>query len=242
MDRKVASVMLAGAVLAVLLAWVSTSGEVHLWHESTEAVVTNGPRGGVATGSTIVTDATVTSLPGVDVPPKRWRLPAWVGSLLRLMLAAIAAASVVAVWRGRPRWSLGTLGPAVPPPRDPVADVVADISADAEAQIAALQEGPPRNAITACWMRLEEIVDRAGIRRDAADTSTDLVRKVLANTAADPDATEELAELFREARFSSHPMGEPERSAAVEALRRVHAGIAGDHGRFDARPVEAASR
>src|SRR4051812_34822944 len=106
MDRRVASVMLAGAALAVLLAWVSTSSEVHLWHESTEAASTDGSRGGVGTASTIVTDATVTSIPGVDIPPKRWHLPAWVGSLLRLMVAMVFGTAIVAAWRRRPRWSV----------------------------------------------------------------------------------------------------------------------------------------
>lgn len=62
--------VLAGVGLAIVLAWVSTSGEVHLWHESTDAAVSNqaASRSG-ATATTILTDATVTSLPAVDAPP-----------------------------------------------------------------------------------------------------------------------------------------------------------------------------
>ena len=230
--------MLVGVALAVLLAWVATSGEVHLWHESTELPATGG-QGGTGTARQAIPDATVTSLPGVDAQPARWHLPAWVGSLLRLMLITLVGTTVVALWRRRPRWSTG----AAPPPawtRDPVAEVRAEIAADAEVQRAALQSGSPRNAITACWLRLEEIVGKTGVQRDPADTSTDFVRKVLTASTADADAINRLAELFREARFSSHAMGEGERSAAVAALHRVHLSLASDSRLLD-DPVGAVS-
>lgn len=220
--------MLAGVALAVLLAWVTTSGEVHLWHESTESPAAGGP---AATHSTIFAEPTTTLAP-VDAEPARWHLPAWVGSLLRLMLVTLVGATVVAVWRRRPRWSDGGAAP-VPWARDPVAEVIAEITADAELQQAALHEGSPRNAITACWLRLEDMVGRTGLQRNPADTSTEFVRKVLTASAADGEAINQLAALFREARFSSHPMGEAERAAAIAALRRVHRSLLGDSVPFD---------
>ena len=214
--------MLAGAALVVLLAWVSTSAEVHLWHESTIIPAAGGPGVGPVRTSSVPTDATVDTLPGPGRAPARWRLPAWVGSLLRLALVALMGLFVAAVWRRRPRWSSGNLGPAPPAGRDPVAEVGHHLAVDAGQQRAALLEGSPRNAITACWLRLEDVVAAAGLRRGAADTSTEFVRKVLAGSTADAAAINELAALFREARFSTHPLGELERSAALAALERVH--------------------
>ena len=39
---------------------------------------------------------------------------------------------------------------------------------------------------------------------------------------ADPGAVTELADLYREARFSDHPMTDDHRQAALEALDTIH--------------------
>jgi hypothetical protein len=114
-----------------------------------------------------------------------------------------------------------------PPGPDPAPEVGRQLAADAGAQRAALLEGAPRNAITACWLRLEDVVAATGLRRGVGDTSTEFVRKVLATSTADAAAINELAALFREARFSTHPMGERERAAALAALERVHRTLGG---------------
>jgi hypothetical protein len=222
--------MLAGAALAALLAWVSTSAEVHLWHESTLAPAAGGPVAETPTASTVLTDATVDTLPGADQPPARWRLPAWVGSLVRLAFVAVVGSFVVAAWRRRPRWSGGALVAVAPAGVGPTVEVGHHLAVDADAQRAVLLEGAPRNAITACWLRLEDVVAATGLRRGVADTSTEFVRKVLAASTADADAINELAALFREARFSTHPMGERERMAALAALERVHRSLGGGSG------------
>ena len=219
--------MLAGAALAALLAWVSTSAEVHLWHESSLAPSAGRPALGPLTPSTAPTDATVAPPPRPDRAPDRWRLPAWVGSLLRLALVTGVALFVMALWRRRPRWSIGAHGYVTPVGRDPVVEVGDHLVVDAVQQRAALLQGSPRNAITACWLRLEDVVAATGLRRGVADTSTEFVRTVLAASTADADAINELAALFREARFSTHPMGELERLAALAALQRVHHSLGG---------------
>ena len=92
---------------------------------------------------------------------------------------------------------------------------------DAGIVVGTLPTGP-RNAIVECWLRLERAVADAGIRHDPADTSTDLTVRVLTRMHVDQDAIERLGALYREARFSEHPMGEPARAAAIDALDAIH--------------------
>ena len=56
-------------------------------------------------------------------------------------------------------------------------------------------------------------------------TPTELVAEVLGGFNVDPAAIERLAALYREARFSEHPIGEEQREAAREALQTVREGL-----------------
>jgi hypothetical protein len=84
-----------------------------------------------------------------------------------------------------------------------------------------IERGTPANAVVAAWVRLEEAASEAGVRTDRARTSTELARSVLRSYAVDEAALERLAGLYREARFSSHDIGEDMRTQAREALGQV---------------------
>lgn len=88
-----------------------------------------------------------------------------------------------------------------------------------------LLEGPARNAIVACWMQLEADAERAGLPREPAETSAEYTMRVVAAASMDPAPIADLAALFREARFSSHVMGDDDRERAQVALERVHAAL-----------------
>lgn len=104
-------------------------------------------------------------------------------------------------------------------------DVATSVVEDAESQFAALAEGRPRNAIVACWLRLEEAVAGAGLPRRPSETSAEFTARVLTGLAVDPDSVHELAHLYRVARFSTHDLGEADRDRAVSALRLTHEGL-----------------
>lgn len=89
------------------------------------------------------------------------------------------------------------------------------------------QDGDPRRAIIACWLGLERAAAAAGTPRAAAETPADLVTRVLAAHAVRPYALEVLSSLYREARYSGHPMGADQRDAARSALQDVHGDLAG---------------
>lgn len=94
-----------------------------------------------------------------------------------------------------------------------------------EARLAALASGSPRNAIVACWLDLEEVASRGGLPRQPAETSTEFTARVLSTYAVDSHAITALAALYREARFSVHPLTEAHRAAALAALQQLHADL-----------------
>jgi len=96
---------------------------------------------------------------------------------------------------------------------------VADqMSRDADAQESVLREGDPRNAIVAAWHRFEVQGERAGVARQPSETSSEYALRILDLASADSGAVNHLARLYREARFSTHPITEEHRSAALAAL------------------------
>ncbi len=101
------------------------------------------------------------------------------------------------------------------------------IVADRDAMLAILADGEPRNAIVRCWERFETLGSQAGVVRAPADTSSEYALRVLDLVSAEPHAVSTLAGLFREARFSEHPVGEAERESARTALERIHADLSG---------------
>ncbi len=96
------------------------------------------------------------------------------------------------------------------------------MAADAEEQLRMLLEGVPRNAIVACWHRFEMQAVDAGLPRHPWETSAEFALRMLERAEVDSGAVSRLLDLYREARFSEHDLGEPDRAAAVAALREIH--------------------
>ena len=82
-------------------------------------------------------------------------------------------------------------------------------------------EGSPRNAIVATWVRLERAVESERFPHKPEETPSELVERALAAYRLDGDAIRRLAELYREARFSVHPVTEEHRAEAADCLRRL---------------------
>ncbi len=220
MQRRLAMIVLAAVAATVLLVSVTTSGEVHFWHAAKDSTAVDEV---VVPPPVTATANTVPPLKNPD-PSKDAGLPRWLARLFQLMVVISALALVIgavsAVWRLRPRGrrrQLAGTGAA-----DAVIDMSRIIADDAIEQRAALLDGAPRNAIVACWLRLESTVAAAGLQRDDAETSTEFTTRLLASYSLDAQAVDRLAALYREARFSDHAMGETDREAAVAALDAIH--------------------
>jgi len=96
------------------------------------------------------------------------------------------------------------------------------MAVDADEQRTLLEAGgEPRNAIVVCWHRFEVQAQRAGVERRAWQTTSEFVLGVLDLVGADRGAVARLADLYREARFSDHPMTDDHRARALEALHAI---------------------
>ena len=222
MSRRAVSVVIAAALTSLLFASVTTSGGVNLWGE---------PQWDRAPADIepIEIDSTREQVEAPEPPdqstPSPIELPGWLTAILRVLLVAagivVLIAMFVGAWHRRPRlrWRRPAIGDG---DFEVLPDVAAAIVDEAATQRAALLGGAPRNAIVQCWLRLEHDVAAAGLRRRPSDTSAEFTERVLARYSVDSEAIRELAALYREARFSVHPLDEAARAAALDALERLH--------------------
>ena len=65
----------------------------------------------------------------------------------------------------------------------------------------------------------------AGVEPDPAETSSELTQRVVSSLGLESRAVAELAELYREARFSIHDLDEGHRSRAIALLQDIGADL-----------------
>jgi hypothetical protein len=99
------------------------------------------------------------------------------------------------------------------PPRE-IADAV-------DEGLATIERGPVSEAIIACWVRVEDAAETAGIPLRASETSTEFADRVLASYGVQEPTLRRMSALYREARFSGHTMTEHSRNDARECLREI---------------------
>jgi hypothetical protein len=141
--------------------------------------------------------------------------------LLFLILAAAAVLIAYAVfqllsrlWAARQPLQLLTFD-SLTPELEQLAEAVA-------AGTEALEyEGDAREAVIACYSAMEVAVSADGGGRRPTDTPEEFLRRVTAANLIPEAPARRLTDLFREARFSRHRIGEEQRDAAREALRAI---------------------
>ena len=156
-------------------------------------------------------------------------------AFLYLILAAALALLIYVLARLLShRWSRQPIARVEFDPLAPELDQLAEaVAAGAEALE---YEGDAREAVIACYSAMEVAVTAGGGSRQATDTPEEFLRRVTAAKLIPEGPARRLTELFREARFSSHRIGEEKRDAAREALREIS-----EHLRVRAEELAAAS-
>lgn len=217
MERRVVMTVVAAAAAVAVLVLAASSGRLQIWDKpgsvsiSIPAATVAAPTAAVATASMGADRAT---------EEVRGNLGAIVDVTMIVLLVAGLIALAIYLWR---RWRhLLNRESNQGADFDVLPDISKAISGDAAAQFAALAGGTPRNAIVACWLRLEGAIASAGITPNPAETSAELTARVVATYSVDESAIGTLSALYREARFSEHELGEDVRTAAIVALQAVH--------------------
>jgi hypothetical protein len=176
---------------------------------------------------------TATATDQATGPPSREpvvvvELPAWLPTVAQAVCLLLAAALVAALaWYAvRDSIHLRRRPPAVDdaePDRlaRPAGEVVAALDAGLEALGDA--DTDPRRAVIACWLRLEAAAAAAGTPRRVADSPTDLVLRLLGGHRVSRRALDDLAAVYRAARYGTGPVGEADRRTAVAALAQLRA-------------------
>src|ERR1700728_873931 len=164
-------------------------------------------------------------------PPRAGRLhprtagPNVVPLIVAIILGVLALAVLVyfAVLLVRRRFWLGFRGREAGFGIEPAeADDESDLREAVESGRSALRRfDDAKAAIIACYVAMEESLERAGTARAAADTPDELLARAAGSGLVRTGAAARLTALFYEARFSSHPMPLEQRDEAQRALAEL---------------------
>ncbi len=164
--------------------------------------------------------ATTAGPSGHHLPGTPWPL---------LVLFAVAAFAAAALITYRRRQTIPR--PASEDASDPAA---ATLAAALAAGARALHEDPdPRTAIIGCYAAMERSLADAGSPPRLADTPAEVLGRATAGGLVRSAWAGTLTGLFRRARYSSHPMTEADRAAAMGALAQVQADLSGTLAQAD---------
>ena len=155
---------------------------------------------------------------GQDRPPDAPFFITWTFALLALLAGAGALA--FALWitssdRLAKWWEPEEDGPVPSPLVEAVDESLEDLRAERDA----------RRAIIRSYARFERAAAAVGFPRARSQTPMEFMREALSRLPAPRDAVRALTALFELARFSDRPLGEAERTRALDALDDIKAGI-----------------
>jgi hypothetical protein len=108
-----------------------------------------------------------------------------------------------------------------------------------ESGLAAVDSGTATDAVIACWVALEGAAASAGVARAESETPAEFTVRVLGVGGISEPELLRLAQLYREARYSTHGSTEEARAQAREALLRLRDELA---AAMAARAARAAAR
>ncbi|MEO7448850.1 MAG: DUF4129 domain-containing protein [Humibacillus sp.] len=166
-----------------------------------------------------VTRTTSAALPPSEPSPFLIALVQIVLVITALIVLAVLVELVVRLWR-RPHITVHD------EPSFEIPDVPEELLQSLARRVDVLRTGSPRNAIVAAWLDLETSAGATGLPRDPAETSTEYTERVIGVWEVDRLRLSDLAALYREARFSVHPLDESHRERALTDLETLHTDLA----------------
>ena len=85
----------------------------------------------------------------------------------------------------------------------------------------------PRDAVIACYVRMERALMDAGVSRRRSDTPFEFIERALAQADVPADSARRLTALFERARFSPHPTSVEMKAEAMATLEDVRTQLRG---------------
>ncbi|WP_329491430.1 DUF4129 domain-containing protein [Kitasatospora sp. NBC_01246] len=158
-------------------------------------------------------------------PPPVWPDPvsgkSWLSTVIPVVFGALAVALVVVVvvvavlLLRRLR-----IARRPPPARLPAAPARGEdaLAAAVDTARRALTGADARAAVIACYAAMEASLAASGLSRRAPESPTELLERAVTDDRVDPVHARALTALFREARYSTHPMDETHVRRARSAL------------------------
>jgi uncharacterized membrane protein len=134
-----------------------------------------------------------------------------------VLWGSLALAVVVVAWflwdrKQRAAQAIETGDPTI---ADDVAESISDAIDDLES------EPDARRAVIAAYARMEGVFGRHGLRRQASETATEYLQRILLGLTTRVEAVGRLTGLFEQAKFSDHPIDGRMKQDAIDALRVI---------------------
>lgn len=224
----VAVALVLGIAVVGLVLLASSSGTVRPATEATLSVAR--PDSPTPTASPSV-GATTSTAPKSGAEPKPAAAPGWLKAVLQAAAYGIGALALLALLyplRAALRLLRDVELPHAEPDRTHWEKVQVDhLAAAVDAGLAAVESGTADDGVIACWVALEDAAAAAGAPRAPSETPAEFTVRVLGVADGGVSRAEltRLAELYREARFSTHGSGEEARTEARTALVRVRSDL-----------------
>ncbi|MCU1537057.1 MAG: hypothetical protein JWP82_1408 [Humibacillus sp.] len=216
MATVVGAVVMAGLVVASLSPPVTLLGRGSLGDAAPPVpVIPTFP----PTDTPSTTKTATAAMPPAEPSPLLIALVQVVVVITALVVLVVLVQLVARLWR-RPHITVHD------DPSFEIPDVPEELLCSSARRVDLLRTGSPRNAIVAAWLDLETSAGATGLPRSPAETSTEYTERVIGVWEVDRDRLADLAALYREARFSVHPLEESHRDRALADLETLHADLA----------------
>jgi len=181
---------------------------------TTTAAATPSRPGGVAFPSAAAT-TTPAEQPGLPPSQVLGRV-----LLIILSLALLTGGTVLVMSLVRSTTELARRG-ALTPPKTAGTAVRDALPPAAEQALIAIEQPDAREAVVRSWLLLGEAAAVVGLPARPAETAAEYAARIAAELDVPGGELDRLADLYREARFSRHEVGEPERAEARTLLHRL---------------------
>jgi hypothetical protein len=140
--------------------------------------------------------------------------------LVLVALLALVASGALVTYLVRSTRDLAP-GGALTPPRAAGAAVRDALVPAAQEALLAIEQPDAREGVVRSWLLLGDAAAVAGFPARPAETAAEYAARIVAELSMPGSELDRLADLYREARFSQHEIGDPQRAEARELLRRL---------------------